>query len=201
MIDISQQAKLESTALQSDSVWIALLEIQLPTITFRVAQNTDKITWGGFDWQPFPFEIGDVVEDAKGETPYLTVRVANETRALQSYVEVAKGANDSVVILRVVNSKHLEGDAEIEEEFTVASTTCDNHWITFSLGGDAILSGRFPPRRILKNKCPYVYKGIECGATSTLTDCPKHLAGCVERKNDIRFGGEPNIPQGGLYVK
>lgn len=203
MLNLSQQALLESNTLQSDGVWLILLEINLSSLEepVRIVRNTDKITWNGYEWQPFSFDIGDVSENSKGEIPTVTVKVSNVTKALQPYVELAKGGNGSEVILRVVNSKYLEGNtAEIEESFVVQSTTCDANWVTFTLGGDAILNSRFPRRRILKNRCPFKYKGIECGATSSLPDCPKTLSACTERNNSTRFGGEPSIPQGGLYV-
>lgn len=203
MLNLSQQAIIEANSLRSDGAWLILLEIQLSSLEepVRIVRNTDNITWNGHEWQAFPFEIGDVTEDAKGELPTLSIKVSNVTKVLQPYVEMAKGGNGSPVILRVVNSKVLGNSfAEIEEEFVVQHTTCDNQWVTFELGGDSILNSRFPPRRILKNRCPFVYKGIECGATSILTTCPKTLEACDERKNSIRFGGEPGIPQGGLYV-
>ena len=203
MLNLSQQALIEANSLHSDGVWLILLEIQLSSLEdpVRIVRNTENITWGGHEWQAFSFEIGDVTEDSKGELPTLSIKVSNVTKVLQPYVEAARGGNGSPVILRVVNSKVLGNNfAEVEEEFVVQHATCDNMWVTFELGGDAILNSRFPPRRILKNRCPYVYKGIECGSTSSLTSCPRTLEACEERKNSLRFGGEPGIPQGGLYV-
>lgn len=203
MLNLSTQALLEANSLQQEGVWLILLEINLPGATpIRVVRNTGSITWGGYTWTAFPFEIEDVTEDSKGETPSLTIKVSNVTKALQPYVEQARGGNGGEVILRVINTTYLEGTAaEIEESFEINHATCDNKWVTFELGGDAVLNGRFPPRRILKNRCPYVYKGIECGSTAALTSCPRTLDGCEARGNYDRFGGESGIPQGGLYVQ
>ena len=203
MLNLSNASLLEANSLFTDGVWLILLEINLPSMEepIRIVRNTDNITWNGHVWQAFPFQIGDVTEASQGEMPTLDIKVSNISQVLQPLVEKANGGNGSVVILRVVNSKHLDANvAEIEEDFVIQQTTCTFDWITFSLGGDYILNSRFPPRRILKDRCYFTYKGIECGSTSSYTTCPKTLDGCIARNNYARFGGEASIPQGGLYV-
>lgn len=201
MLDLSQAAILEKQKLQSDGAWIILLEIAIPTVeTIYICRNTEDITWDGRNWIAFPFELDDLKEDSKGGVPELTLRVSNVTRALQNYLEQIGGGVGSKVTFRVVHSEHLDIlTPEIIEEFSIQHVTADKDWVVFTLGAGDPLMKRFPPRRFLRNFCPFKYKGIECGATSLLTTCNRTLTDCRTRNNSIRFGGFPTIAQGGFY--
>jgi lambda family phage minor tail protein L len=200
-LHLSAVAVLEKNKLMSDGAWLVLLEIQLQDITLRVVRNTEDVIWNNQTWVAFPFELDDVKEDSKGELPTVTVRVSNVSRAVQQYIEQANGGVGAAVILRVVHSKHLDALApELEEVFTVQSVSADAQWVTFNMGGDTPTMLRFPARRMLKDFCPFQYKGIECRANSALPTCSKTLGDCRARGNATRFGGEPSIPQGGIYA-
>lgn len=201
MLDLSQAAILEKQKLQSDGVWLILLEIAIPSVeTIYICRNTENITWDGVEWIAFPFELDDLKEDSKGGIPELTLRISNVTRALQNYLENIGGGVGSKVTFRVVHSEHLDIlTPEIIEEFTIQHVTVDAEWAVFTLGAGDPLMKRFPPRRYLRNFCHFKYKGIECGATSSLTSCNKTLINCRERDNSVRFGGFPTVSQGGFY--
>ena len=53
---------------------------------------------------------------------------------------------------------------------------------------------------MMKDYCPFKFKGIECGYKGAASKCNKTLKRCRELGNNERFGGEPSIPQGGLYA-
>ena len=203
MLSLSSVAILEKNKLHSDGAWIILLEIQvagLPDI-IRICRNSENVEWGGHEWIAFPFELGDVSEDTKGTLPSVELKVSNVTKTLQYYLEQASGGVQSKVVLRVVHSKHLDlAYPELEEVFSVTKTKATAQWVTFTLGMNYPSGARRPLRRYLKNFCPFKFKGLECGATTDYNTCNKTLKACRDRGNDKRFGGEPGIPSGGMYI-
>lgn len=202
MLDLSSAAIIEKNKLSSDGAWIILAEIYVgPGVILRLCRNTDDIEWNGETWVAFPFELEAPRQSGSGEVPNFTVKVSNVTRTVEGYVEQAGGGVGATVRLMVVMSNHLDiTTPELDEEFSVQSTSYDEQWVTFTLTGAVNLFRRVPQRRFLKNFCPFQYKGPECKAVSALPDCNKSFSACKERNNERRFGGEPAIPQGGLYA-
>lgn len=207
MLTLSQAAIIEKNKINSDNAWLILLEITIPPtahevpIVMRLVRNTEDIMWNGLSWIAFPFELDPPKQSGTGELPNFTVRVSNVTRTVEGYLEQAGGGVGAQVRMMVIMSDHLyKTTPELDEEFSVQSVSYDENWVSFVLTGAVNLFRRVPLRRFLKNFCPYQYKGPECKATSLLPDCNKSYADCKARNNRTRFGGEPGIPQGGLYV-
>lgn len=201
MLQLSTAAILEKNKIAQESVWILLLQVNAPDgQIIRLCYNTENIEWDGYTWVAFPFVI-DEMKQNKTEIPQIPIRISNVTRAIERYVEQYGGFVGCTAIIRVVNSKCLnEGRAEIEETFTIQKATSNFEWAVFELGGSLPLRLRYPFRRVLKDWCPYDYKGIECAAVSPYETCPHTLKGCRERNNSVRFGGEPSMTIGGLYA-
>ena len=82
----------------------------------------------------------------------------------------------------------------------MTKTEVSQSYITFSLGTEYSARTRRPLNRYMKNNCPFKYKGIRCGAKSTLPGCDHTLLSCRERNNSARFGGFQGIDQKGVYV-
>lgn len=199
MLDLSAAAKLEKNKISSTGAWIVLLEVQFQGATIKICNNNENIEWptgSGQEWIAFPFELGNVTEDSKGELPQLSVKISNVTGSMQQYVEQYSGGTDATVILRVVHSEHLDNPvSELpDQHFTVKKTTADNYWVTFTLGPDYTLTQCVPPNKYRKNFCPYKFKRIECGYSGVATECNRTLGRCRELGNSKRFGGEPGIP-------
>ncbi|SEP36817.1 DUF1833 family protein [Propionispora vibrioides] len=205
MLNLSVAGMLEKSQLSSDGVWLLLVEVMLPDSpeSLRLVRNNEDISWSGHAWTAFNFKLGDITEDNKGKPQSIPLQISNMTQTVQAYVEANSGLTGTTVILRVVHSQHLDNASpELEEVFTVQSTTCDSQWITFYLGCEISIQRRFPPRRVLKNFCAWrdQYKGIECGYNGSLAECDGTLQACRLRGNSVRYGGEPSIPEGGLYA-
>lgn len=200
MLNLSAAAIIEKNKLVSDSVWIVLLEIDTPNDgKIRIASNNSDVEWNGAVWTAFPFTIDDMKYE-KDELIEVPVRISNVTRLLEYYVETNDGLINQEVVLRVVNSEFLDEEKpELEEYFVITSTSTDSNWCTFKLGSGFPLRQRFPKDRLLKDFCPFIYKGVECGSTSSEPDCPRTLYGCWQRGNTPRFGGEPAMVIGGMY--
>lgn len=201
MIQLSSIAKQEKNKLSTGSAFIIMLDIKLGTDTARICYNTEDITWNGNLYQAFPFKLGDVSEDTDGRTPEVPLMVDNTSQALQYAVEEANGGNGTEVILRVVNSEALENpEPELEEKFVVTKTNVTQEYITFTLGVEYSTRTRRPLMRYMKNNCPFRYKSLRCGCTSSLASCNHTLTDCRQRNNSQRFGGFQGIDQKGVYV-
>lgn len=212
---------LEKNKIASTGAWLILLDIIVPEalvpegISLYLVLNTEDIKWNGQQYVAFPFDMSEYTEDGR-EIPAVTLKVSNVTQAMQQWLELAGGGVGSQVTVRIVHSDCVEilreppeenvppvytnMPPDLEEVFVCESCRVDAHWVSFTLGPGDPASVRRPERRFLKNFCPYPYKGLECGATSPTTSCNKTLADCRARGNSTRFGGEPSIPQGGIYV-
>lgn len=199
MLSISAVSKAEKNKLSTDSAFIILLEIRLQN-TVYICYNNEDITWKGQLYQAFPFEIGETSEESDGSDPNVSLKVNNVTQGLQWYVEDSGGGVGTQVILRVVNSKNLNGNADLEEYYTVLSCKVDEQWVDFTLGNDYSAKTRRPLDRYMKNNCRFAYKGIRCGYNGSKGSCNHTLADCRSHGNSTRFGGFVGIDQKGVYV-
>ena len=68
MLNLSTVAALEKNKLHSDGVWFVLLDIVVPELsqTIRIVRNTEDVVWNGNTYIDFPFELGNLTDDAKG---------------------------------------------------------------------------------------------------------------------------------------
>ncbi len=199
MLSISAISKAEKNKLSTDSCFLILLEIRLQN-TVYICYNNEDVTWKGQLYQAFPFNIGETSEDSDGSDPNVTLKIDNVAQGLQWYVEASGGGVGTLVILRVVNSKNLNGDADLEEYYTVLSCKVNEQWIEFTLGNDYSARTRRPLDRYMKNNCPFAYKGIRCGYNGSKSSCKHTLADCRSHGNSTRFGGFPGIDQKGVYA-
>jgi lambda family phage minor tail protein L len=199
MLSISAVSKAEKNKLSTDSAMLVLLEIRLRN-TVYICYNNEDITWKGQLYQAFPFKIGDTSEDSDGSDPNVQLQVSNVSQGLQWYVEDSGGGVGTEVILRVVNSKNLNGNADLEEFYTVLDCKVDEQWVTFTLGNDYSARTRRPLDRYMKNNCRFKYKGLRCGYNGEEETCAHTLEDCREHKNSKRFGGFVGIDQLGVYA-
>ena len=200
MLSISAISKAEKNKLSTDSAFLILLEIRLQN-TVYICYNNEDVVWKGHIYQAFPFELGETSEESDGSDPNVSLKVSNVAQGLQWHVEDSGGGVGTQVILRVVNSKNLNGNADLEEYYTVLSCKIDEQWIDFTLGNEYSARTRRPLDRYMKNNCPFVYKGIRCAYRGNLEDCKHTLADCRAHKNSKRFGGFPGIDQKGVYAR
>lgn len=198
MLALSEASIIEKNKLSTDGVWLLALEAQIPGNTLYLVNNTEDVTLGGQRYVAFPFSLEDITEDGK-ELPNVRLTVSNATGTIQRYVEKNNGLGGMKVVLRVYHTS-IPDVAEVEEYFVVTGVTCDVEWVTFTLGTDFSFTRRFPPVRMMKDYCPFKFKGVECGYRGAAQQCNKTLKRCRELGNNIRFGGEATIPQGGLYA-
>lgn len=198
MLTLSQASIIEKNKVSTDGVWLMLLDVQLDNgDVIRLVNNIEDINFRGDNYIAFPFTLEDISEDGK-ELPNVQLQVSNATGTMQRLIEEHNGLGDTHVVVRVINT-NVPNVAEIEENFIVTGSSADNMWVTLTLGTDFSQSKRFPPIRVMKDYCPFKFKGVECGYKGRENQCNKTLKRCRELNNSVRFGGEPTIPQGGVY--
>lgn len=205
MFDLSLAARIEKNRLESDGAWIILLEIKVSdTVQLNICRNTENVVWRGVTWTAFPFEFDAPTQSGGGELPSFNIRVSNVTRAVQGYIEEVDGGVGAQVHMYVVLVKSdgtVMDEPFLDEQFGITSTSFDAAWVTFTASGAERMNRRVPERAYWKNWCPYIYKGPECRANSSLPECDHSLSNCRLRNNARRFGGYPSIPEGSIYAK
>lgn len=206
MLSLSAVAKAEKNNLNSDGVFVILMELNLPmkdVDSIRVCRNTEDIEWNGHTWQAFPFELGKVSEDKSGSIPSFEIRIDNTSQALTYYAEASNGANNGEVVFYIVNTKALTvTTAEVEEHYRITKLTVTEQWVTATVGTSYNPHSRRPEGKYVKNSCRYKeFAGPECGYKGTAyTSCNRTLSDCRARGCSKRFGGFPGVDQGGVYV-
>lgn len=199
MLSISAISRAEKNKLSTDSCFLVLLEIRLEN-TIYICYNNEDVTWQGQLYQAFPFEIGETNESSDGSDPNISLKVSNVAQGFQWYVEDSGGGVGTEIVLRVVNSKNMNGNPDLEEVYNVISCKVTEQWIEFTLGNDYSAKTRRPLDRYMKNNCRFAYKGVRCGYNGNMSTCDHTLADCREHRNSKRYGGFPGIDQKGVYA-
>ena len=204
---LSVAANAERHNLASGEAWVLLLHISLPgEEDVYLARNLDPVTFDANDgngpqvYAPFNFKMGEFTIANNGQLPQLEIQASNVGRILQGVLNQYSGAVGANVTLYVVNTANPLGEADLEIDFQVMSTTADNKLVRMKLGGSSPLRTVFPSHRFYPNHCIWQYKGAQCGYTGPLPSCDLTLdgpAGCEVHANSIRFGGFPGIDSAG----
>ncbi len=194
----------EKNKLSGDGAWVVLLELSISgEDVIRLANNNEDVTWDGYTWQKFSFELDTIKEDGQGGLPSFTVKISNITREFTSLIDGHDGATDSEVIIRVVNSEILtETEPLFVDISRVISTSIQLDWIVFTLGAQNPMQMLSPRERYLANHCRYKeFKGTKCGYAGVDGTCDRTFSDCSTKGNSMRFGGFPAITQGnGVYL-
>lgn len=199
-MNLSTAAIIEKNKVSTDGVYLLLLTIQYKQEEpIRLVLNNEKITFKGVDYYPYYFSLSEVKQTST-ELPSCTLIVSNITGTISRILETYDGASGGEVTVAVINT-NISDEILQEEHFVIAGATAKKDYVSIKLGCGASLDRRYPNVRIMKDWCPFKFKGVRCGYKGPLTTCNKTLTDCRERGNNTRFGGEPTIPQGGLYAR
>lgn len=206
-LTLSVSAILEKNSLTDTGAWLIFIKLTMTDGTIvRLVSNNADVTWDGYTWTAFPFDLEDATEEG-GEPSLLRLKVGNATRVLVPYLESYSGLVGSAVNLYICHSDHLGLDAEISEEFEITKSGWDATWVTFTLAAPSLMRVVFPADTYIKNWCRFQFNypagtDLRCGysGATPFTTCDKTLSACRARGNSIRFGGFPGIPEGGAYA-
>jgi phage-related protein len=194
--------KQEMTKQSNVNAFLILFEINIEGEIIRLCRNNSDINFAGNTYTKWAIELDPIKSDLSGQITLFNVIVDNTLRSVQNLVLQYPDITNSTVKIMVVNSGNL-GTAipDFDATYNIEDIEFSDNNAVFSLGVENILIKRVPYRAYNKNRCPYVYKGIECGSTSSYTTCGQTLSDCRLRNNSARFGGEINIPDlSGVYI-
>lgn len=208
----SVAAALDKTKLASDMVYLLLLEIDVMdfetdtvTETLRFVQNDEDVTFRGNNYLRAGFDFS--ITRTHSELPQVTLTVADPTQEIQARMHANQGGVDFPVRVFVVatTTSDLPDTVELEESFIILSSSAnsESYMVEFRLGAENPLTLRWPVRLQFRNRCPWRYKGPQCGYTSALTggvdmpSCNYSRQDCDAHNNLKNFGGFPGIiPRG-----
>ena len=215
---LSVAANAERHNLASGEAWVLLMRLVLQDGTaVHLARNTDPVFFDPGDgtgsqvYAPFSFKMGEFTVSSNGQLPQLELQASNIGRVLQGALMQYGGAVGANLTLYVVNTANPAGEAELELDFQVLSTTADNKMVRLKLGASSPLRSVFPLHRFYPNHCIWRYNspalqatnnplGAQCAYQGTLPTCSLTLDGpngCEVHNNSIRFGGFPGIDSAG----
>lgn len=195
MLNLPLALRIEKNKLVSTAPWLLLLDVTLADGShLRLVRNTEDVTYLGYTWTAFAFELSDLSSGGEGRVRGVSLRVANPQRALQPYLEEGAGLIGCAVDLAVVHAGNLAEDhAELTLYWTVLACEVDEDWIIFTLGEENPMRRRFPLFSAIPNNCSWPFKGAECGYAGTATSCARTLDDCKRLNNTARFGGRPGM--------
>lgn len=167
MLNLSSALIAEKNKLSSNSAWIVLLEITVPSYptVIRLAKNNVDVVFAGQTYTAFPMEIDTSNWTSKGDIPTLGVRVSNIANTFNQILKEYDGGIGGSVTLTLVSSEYLaENYAELQRVFTILAASVDNYWVSWSLGNSNPLRQRLPLYTYMAHYCNWVqnFKGAEC---------------------------------------
>lgn len=209
MFPLSDVVKTEKNKLTSDSVWLIMLEINIPPLieTVRVVSNNEDIVWNTHTWQRFPFELDEISESSTAETSQFSIKIGNANNLIGQYVrqyETYIKTNSFQPItctLYVVNSKDLDNTTPSHSiNLILSSSSINMIEATFIVSSRDLFRVRTPQVRMFPNSCRFTFKDSGCAYNGVETACDKSLATCRSYGNSSRYGGFPAIGKQGVLT-
>ncbi len=206
---LSTTTKTEKNQLNSTSVWLSMLEINIPSVTetLRIVNNNEDITWKGFSWLKFPFELDEISQSANAETSQFQIKVGNVKNIIGQYIRQydayvkTNGFEAITVVLYIVNSKDLANTIPVYSTNLILTTSNLNHLeVSFTVSARDLFRARTPQTRMFPNSCRFKFKSTLCGYTGAIASCDKSLSRCRQLGNSKRYGGFPAIGNQGVSI-
>ena len=206
---LSSTTKTEKNKLNSNSVWLVMLEISIPSVpeTLRIVNNNDDVSGKGFTWLKFPFELDEISQTANAETSQFQIKVGNvkniigqHVRQYDVYVKT-NGFEPIRVVLYIVNSKDLANTTPVYSTNLILTTSSLNHLeVSFTVSAREVFRARTPQTRMFPNSCRFKFKSTLCGYSGPVSLCDKSLSRCRQLGNSKRYGGFPAIGNQGVSI-
>lgn len=187
------------TALAGDGVrLIFLIEIVLSQGTYRYAISPVDITFSGSTYSATAGFWSEREQPSDGAVPQFRLTLQNIDGVLGSLLDglVATGADARgrrITIRTIEEGTIADSTAVIARTFLISDCRLDRERVVLTIGAPAYLMTQVPERTIGSVRCPWVYKGSECGSVSTEKSCGKTLEDCKARfpaGAALRFGGK-----------
>lgn len=180
-------------ALSSTTPFVYLLKIQLNAAqVIYLTSNNATITYGGFDWMPFPFAVGDMTEEGGGTPGALPISASNVEKILSRFIETNRGFSGGTLTLYY----YSDGEALSLGEMNIQTAAYDHESATLTAGNQNLFDQPFPRRTFSRDSCQHQYKGSLCGYSGGILTCDKTLLGgngCKAHNNVTKNGSFPGI--------
>lgn len=203
MLSLSDIVIETKNDISSTESMIVLLKLDVPSLVdpIYLARNNENVTWDSIEWLTFPFDIEDLKDDATGEVPEVSIKIANASRVIERYLLdydawLKQNPHESVIAtIYVINTVDIANTEPIVSyEFEVSSFSTDALWANFTLTFKNFYNMRFPKNRIMRNSCRWKFSSTECGYTPIGSEtCNKTLTDCKFYENSLRYGGFPSV--------
>lgn len=204
---LSLATVIEKNRLSSDVPFLVCLDIevidpatQTHVETIHLVRNDEAISFNGFEYQPFLFDIE--LKQETGAMSSVSLTLTDFTKAVQGRIQAYGGGIGFLVNIMVVNAGAPDQPPEVLENFEVIGASAANYVCTFELGVENALAKNFPRRRQQRDFCQWRYKDAStCGYTGSLPKCDLTLQGvngCAAHANTVRFGAYPGINSNGV---
>ena len=186
--------------LASEVPWLTLLELYPNgSDIVRIVNDNQLVSFGGNDYFPFPFIVGDREENGRGNLTSLTITICNVENVLSELIDVNDGFEGQKVIYRLINN----GVQAYAETFRVQLANVNSREARFTVGDDDLLKVAFPTGRFYRSRCRFSYRGGLCQYVGAIATCDLSLRsskGCEAHSADSalhpkRFAGFPGIPR------
>jgi len=206
---LSPVVKVEKNKLISDSVFLVLLEIHIPSVPeiIRIVNNNEDINWNSFDWQMFPFELDEISENSNAETSQFQIKVSNINNIIGVYLRQydnylkQNGFKPITTTLYIINTKDLDNTEPVYSTNLVLSTASITALeVSFTVSARDLYRARTPIYKMYPNNCRWNFKMVECGYEGNQIACDKSLGRCRQLNNSARFGGFPTVANNGVSV-
>ena len=206
---LNTTTKTEKNKLNSNSVWLTMLEITIPSVpeTLRIVNNNEDVAWNSKTWLKFPFELDDISQSSNAEISQSQIKVGNVKNIIGQYIRQydafvkVNGFTAITVVLYIVNSKDLANPTAVYSTNLILTTSSLNHLeVSFTVSARDLYRARTPQTRMFPNSCRFKFKSTLCGYTGAETSCNKTLSRCRQLLNSKRYGGFPSIGNQGVSV-
>lgn len=191
---------VDKNKIESDKAFILLFELVVKDYngatvdTLRFAKNSENVIFMGNTFVAANFDI-DIKLEANQE-PTIAISAQDQTRALQSFIDIYDGLVNSTCKMLVVHEDSLAGPAELDEDFLITDTQVNNYVVKMNLGVETAVAQRFPNYRQFQNRCAWKYKGNRCKYAGAMPSCDytrDGANGCIAHSNEINFGAFPGL--------
>lgn len=205
---LSNVAKEEKNKLNTDSIFLITLEIEIPDTEeiIYIVNNNEDIVWDGTTYLAFPFTLEEFSESATGEVSEFAIKVSNVNNIIGNIVKTYdayvknNGFEPIKATISVVNNKNLtDPSPEIQHKTTLLKPTIAHESVIFKLGGVNAYN-KTVHNRMFRNSCRFKFKSVQCGYTGGASSCDKTYATCVNLNNEYRYGGFPTIGNKGILI-
>jgi len=179
-----------------------ITDIPNTTVTLYLTNYMEDVVFDGHTYTRFPISVPNIKSNSSGEVDSISVEISNVDREMQAYAEAYDGFRAAKVTFIFVFPELLDEPSHaIRDTYYVQSSESSADRITFNLSTKLDVLKKTIGRLTLRDRCPWSFKGENCGYTGSETFCDKTLKRCKELGNEENFGGFPGMPSQGRIIR